>query len=119
MREMRGTCFFSEWKPFSPSEGRFGEMGMGFLDFLGESQGWWTARERTMGGKGGVYLVVMECHSERGKSERPASRIRIALFQIARLGLPRIFYSYRHRKFGKSGITNWSNNYMSLRLPRP
>jgi len=49
MREIRGTCFSSEPKHFSPSEGRFGEMSMGFLDFLRESQECWTARERTMG----------------------------------------------------------------------
>jgi len=75
MREMRGTCFFSESKLFPPSECRFGEMNIGSLDFLCESQEWWTARERTMGGKEGIYLVVlgmceldnlvMECHSER------------------------------------------------------
>jgi len=40
MREMRGTCFFSEPKLFSPSEGRFGEMNIGFLDFLCENQEW-------------------------------------------------------------------------------
>jgi len=67
MREMRGTCFFSEWKPFSPSEGRFGEMGMGFLDFLGESQGWWTARERTMGGKGGCLFGGHEMSLGKGE----------------------------------------------------
>ena len=37
-------------KSFSPSEGRFGEMSIGFLDSLYERQEWQTARERRKGG---------------------------------------------------------------------